>query len=152
MPGSCSCLPCSIMTTLWHPVTSSHHQAVSDYTFTPLCCLLCGRRMGFIIEWDGAMRATLWGNKTSTCACCSGLGPAASQSCDSAVKLWSDGELIIHQRNEMSQLKARSIIKKVSSNFTNVYTVSFVKPGSRSSVNVRRSDLFNPWIFMERPA
>ena len=56
-------------------------EAVSDYTFTPLCCVCVGGEWGmrdrYWMGWSGVRIGwePLWGNKTSTCARCHGAWP-----------------------------------------------------------------------------
>ena len=62
-------------------IRCGYSEAVSDYTFTPLCCSsVCvggewENERYFLNASENGMRATLWGNKTSTCARCHGAWP-----------------------------------------------------------------------------
>ena len=55
-PGSCSCLPCSFVTTLWHPVTSYHHSWSCQWLYLHTIMLPSVWEENGIYYWIGRER------------------------------------------------------------------------------------------------
>ena len=122
---------------LWHPVTEWYHSWSCRWLYLYTIMLLCGRRMRDT-EWERRvrigweMRATLWGNKTLTCARYHGAWPSLL-----LVRLWMwvvllrKCKVIIY--SSFSKVTASGVEMKClylyQLDLTRV-SLSFVKPGS----------------------